>query len=84
MPDPTSWFAVEPGWKVLAADGSEVGTVHETLGDQELDIFDGLAVSTGVLSRPAYVPSEHVEEIREGEVRLALTSEEVDALESLE
>jgi hypothetical protein len=84
MPDPASWFVVEPGWKVLASDGNEVGTVHETLGDQELDIFDGLAVQTGALSGPSYVPSEHVGEIREGEVHLALTSEEVAALESLD
>jgi hypothetical protein len=84
MADPTSWFVVEPGWKVLAADGSEVGTVHETLGDTELDIFDGLAVSTSALSKPSYVPSEHVDEIREGEVRLALTCEEVAALESVD
>ena len=84
MPDPTSWFTVEPGWKVLAADGSEVGTVHETLGHQELDIFDGLAVTTGALSKPAYVPSEHVDEIREGEVQLGLTSEEIAALDSVD
>jgi hypothetical protein len=84
MPDPVSWFVVEPGWKVVSADGSEVGTVHETLGDQELDIFDGLAVSTGALSKPTYVPSEKVGEIREGEVRLDLTTEEVKALESLD
>jgi hypothetical protein len=84
MPDPASWFVVEPGWKVLAADGSEVGTVHETLGDTELDIFDGLAVSTSPLSRPAYVASEHVGEIRDGEVHLALTSDEVAALDSLD
>jgi hypothetical protein len=84
MPDPVSWFVVEPGWKVLSADGSEVGTVHETLGDQELDIFDGLAVSTSLLSKPAYVPSEKVGEIREGEVHLDLTTEEVEALESLD
>jgi hypothetical protein len=84
MPDPASWFVVEPGWKVLAADGSEVGTVHETLGDAELDIFDGLAVSTSPLSSPAYVPSEHVGEIRDGEVHLALTSDEVAALDSLD
>jgi hypothetical protein len=84
MPDPVSWFVVEPGWKVLATDGTEVGTVHETLGDQELDIFDGLVVSKGALSKPAYVPSEDVGEIREGEVHLALTSEEVDALEPVD
>lgn len=84
MPDPVSWFVVEPGWKVLAADGSEVGTVHETLGDTELDIFDGLAVSTSALSKPAYVPSEHVGEIRDGEVHLELTCEQVAALDSLD
>ena len=59
-PDPKSWLVVEPGWKVLANDGSEVGKVHETLGDHELDIFDGLAISTGLLAKPTYVPSEHV------------------------
>ncbi len=84
MPDPKSWLVVEPGWKVLAADGSEVGTVHETLGDKERDIFDGLAVSTGVLSKPTYVPSESVDEIREGEVHLSLSADEVAALESLD
>ena len=76
MPDPVSWFVVEPGWKIVAADGDEVGTVHELLGDLERDIFDGIAVSTGALTRPTYVPSEQVGEIREGEVHLALTGEQ--------
>ena len=84
MPDPRSWLVVEPGWKVYAADGDEVGSVHEMLGDKERDIFDGLALSTGLLSKPSYVPSEDVGDIREGEVHLTLTSEEVSALESLE
>ena len=76
MPDPVSWFVVEPGWKIVAADGDEVGTVHELLGDPERDIFDGIAVSTGALTKPTYVPSEQVGEIREGEVHLALTGEQ--------
>ena len=84
MADPKSWLVIEPGWKVLAADGSEVGKVHETLGDQELDIFDGLAVSTGLLSRPTYIPSENVGEIRDGEIHLSLSGEQVAALESLD
>ena len=83
-PDPKSWLVIEPGWKVLANDGAEVGKVHETLGDQERDIFDGLAVSTGLLSKLTYVPSERVGDIREGEVHLALSSDEVAALESLD
>ena len=76
MPDPVSWFVVEPGWKIVAADGDEVGTVHELLGDPERDIFDGITVSTGALTKPTYVPSEQVGEIREGEVHLALTGEQ--------
>ena len=76
MADPVSWFVVEPGWKIVAADGDEVGTVHELLGDPERDIFDGIAVSTGALTKPTYVPSEQVGEIREGEVHLALTGEQ--------
>jgi hypothetical protein len=82
--DPVSWLVVEKGWKVHAADGSEVGTVAETLGDENLDIFDGLAVSTGLLSKPVYVPSEQVGDIVEGAVTLALDAEAVKRLEPYE
>jgi uncharacterized protein YrrD len=66
---------IEPGWTVETNDGEEVGTVDEVLGDEEADIFDGLAVSPGLLRRPRYVPSESVGEIRQGQVRLALSAE---------
>jgi hypothetical protein len=82
--DPASWLSIEQGWKVLASDGSEVGRVAETLGDEGHDIFDGLAVSTGLLSKPVYVPSEHVGAIVEGEVNLALDGEQVKGLEPYE
>lgn len=84
MPDPVSWFVVEPGWKIVAADGDEVGTVHEMLGDLERDIFDGIAVSAGALAKPTYVPSEQVGEICEGEVHLALTREQFAQLDSVD
>jgi hypothetical protein len=80
MPDPRSWYAVEKGWKVLAADGSDVGTVDEVLGDEAADIFDGLAVSQGLGSNPLYVPSEVVGEIVEGEVKLSLPGDQIDGL----
>ena len=50
---------IRPGWKVLAADGVEVGEVDEVAGDEQQDIFDGLAVA----------------EITQGTVRLSITSE---------
>jgi hypothetical protein len=54
------------------------------LGDPERDIFDGIAVSTGALAKSTYVPSEQVGEIREGEVHLALSSDQFAQLDSLD
>jgi len=80
MADPVSWLLIEAGWKVLAADGSEVGKVDEVAGDSNADIFDGLAIATSRFGQPRYVPSEQVAEITEGTVRLSLTSEQVEQL----
>ena len=80
MPDPVSWFLVERGWKVVGSDGSELGTVEEALGDETLDIFDGLAVATGPLGKPRYVPAEKVGEIVEGEVHLTIDKAQFDRL----
>jgi uncharacterized protein YrrD len=73
--EPVSWLVIEPGWAVETSDGAEVGKVHEVLGDEDADIFDGLAVSPGLLKRSRYVPAESVAEIREGQVVLALSAE---------
>ena len=81
MADPVSWFLIEPGWKVLAADGSEAGAVKEVIGDSNADIFDGLAVSTSTLGKPRYVPAEQVAEITEGAVRLSLAADRVAELD---
>jgi len=76
--DPISWFLIRRGWKVVSSDGAEVGSVDEVVGDDEHDIFDGLAVATSALGKPRYVPSEQVGEITEGIVRLKLA--EADAV----
>jgi len=78
--DPVSWLLIEAGWKVVAADGSGVGTVAEVTGEPEADIFDGLEITTGVLSKPRYVPAEQVGEIEEGTVHLSLTPAQVEQL----
>jgi hypothetical protein len=49
-------------------------------GDSGADIFDGLAVATGMLARPKYVPAEQVGPITEGTVQLALERTAFDAL----
>jgi len=80
MPDPVAWLVVERGWEVVSSDGHKVGTVEEVLGDQNADIFDGLAVGLGLLKKPKYVPAERVGEIVEGRATIELTKAAFDAL----
>jgi hypothetical protein len=70
--DPVSWLMIGPGWTVVDASGEPVGSVDEIVGDTGHDIFDGLAVVSGVLARPRYVPAEAVGKITEGRVQLTV------------
>ena len=81
MPDPVSWYLIEQGWEVVGSDGEKLGKVEETVGDSSLDIFDGITVSTGLLSKPRYVPAELVGEIVEGRVTLTIDKDRFEALD---
>lgn len=78
--DPTSWLMIRPGWKVVAADGVEVGAVDEVAGDSSEDIFDGLAVAFGAFAKPRYVPSEQVGVITDGVVHLTIDHAQAEQL----
>jgi hypothetical protein len=78
--DPVAWTMIESGWNVVASDGADVGHVDEVTGDSTADIFNGLAISSGPLGKPRYVPAEQVARIVEGRVELALTNDEVKRL----
>ena len=84
MSNRVSWFVIEPGWQVVDTDGREIGKVEEVVGDTGEDIFNGLAVSTGLVHRPRYVPSEQVREITEGRVQVALSEDELHRLGEFE
>ena len=84
MADPVSWFVVERGWSVVGAGGAKLGSVEEVIGDADADIFNGLAVSAGLLGRSHYVPAEHVRQIREGSVELDLDRSGFEALDEHE
>jgi sporulation protein YlmC with PRC-barrel domain len=81
--DLVSWRVIERGWSVVDAEGNEIGKVDQITGDVEHDIFDGLTVGDGgtVLTRPKYVPSEHVAEVRDGLIALDLSPQEASQLE---
>jgi sporulation protein YlmC with PRC-barrel domain len=78
MADPVSWLLIEPGWKVVGADGKEIGKVAEVDADLQADIFSGLELRQGVLGPKLYVPAEHVKLITDGQIELDVTA---DALE---
>jgi hypothetical protein len=63
-PDRVAWVLIEPGWKVLDANGAKVGKVDELLADEQTDIFHGLIVNG------EKIDAERIGEIREGEIRL--------------
>ncbi len=80
-PDPISWLVLEPGHAVVTADGESLGKVEEVLGDTVTGIFDGLAVATGLLGKPKYVPAEVVESMDTDAVHLSLSKDEADRLD---
>jgi hypothetical protein len=84
MADPVSWLMIEPGWRVEAAGGEDVGRVLEVTGDSGADIFDGLAIASSMFKQPRYVPSEQVGEIVEGRVRLKVDRAGVEQLTEFE
>jgi hypothetical protein len=81
MADPVSWYLIEQGWEVVGSDGEAIGKVEETVGDSTHDIFDGLTVGTGLLSRPRYVAAELVGGIVEGRITLTIDHEEFERLD---
>jgi len=85
---PVSWLLIEPGWKVHAADGTEVGRVEDVVGDTTKDIFSGLAVSggllPGILAKAKFVPAERISALSDGRVDLDLSADAVDALDEHE
>ena len=78
MAEPTSWYAIEPGWDVLDRSGAPLGEVTSVVGDEDADIFDGLRFETGD-GEERYVVADRVGEIVEGQVSLDIGLAELEA-----
>ena len=82
MADPVSWFVIEHGWQVVGRDGE-----RGRHGRRGRSATRTPTSSTGSRCGAApvdarYVPSESVDEIIEGTVRLDLTKDDVEALQA--
>jgi hypothetical protein len=75
---------IQHGWSVLSSDGEHVGVVFLVVGDENADIFDGLAITHhggfafhNYADRPHYVEASQVGEIDDSErVSLTITADE--------
>lgn len=76
MAEPVSWFLIESGWTVVDRSGIEIGEVTAVIGDEDMDIFDGLHVRAGGEER--YVPAVRVGPIEDGRVTIQATLEELE------
>jgi hypothetical protein len=79
-----SWKAIEADAPVFSSEGEAVGKVSRIVGDQDADVFTGLAISTHVLGPERLVPSECVRAIWRDRVDLALTKVEIERLQAYE
>ena len=81
-----SWKVIEHGWAVRSSDGEEIGVVFLVVGDENEDIFDGLAITHhkgfavhNYADLPHYVEASQVASIDDsGEITLAITAEEAE------
>jgi hypothetical protein len=79
---------IEHGWSVRSSDGEDIGVVFLVVGDENEDIFDGLAITHhrgfavhNYADLPHYVEASQVASIDDsGEVTLAITAEEAKSL----
>jgi len=74
---PIAWKAVPRHVAVLAADATEIGTAESILGDEEEDIFHGLALRRAGDGETVEVPARRVKKMTEQHIVTDLTADEV-------
>jgi uncharacterized protein YrrD len=76
---PISYMALEPGTPVLTTSGEQFGTVEHVLQVPELDLFDGIVVSTPHHGH-RFVDRDQVVDITTAAVTTTISDDQVDAL----
>jgi len=75
-----AWKAVPQHAVVVAGDGTELGAVEEILGDEEEDIFHGVALKRAEGGDPVEVPAGRITKMTMEHVVTDLTPDEAKAL----
>jgi hypothetical protein len=73
-----AWTAMPYRAAVMTSDGAELGTAESLLGDEEADIFHGIAVKAG--SRMVEIPAARIKKITQSGVATDVAESEVEQL----
>jgi hypothetical protein len=73
-----SYAAAVPGIPVLTSTGAEIGTLEHVLQVPELDVFDGIVISTK--SGLRFVDADQIERITVRNIRCSIDSDEASRL----
>ncbi len=79
-----SWMTLGSGTPVLSRDGEELGAVGDVIADRQKDIFSGITLRGGLLSKDSFVPADKIETMTEEAVRLTISASEAEQLEHYE
>jgi len=77
---PIAWSALRPGAAAVTADGGELGTVHEVLGDVDEDIFHSVVVKRASDGEAVEIPAERIKRLTERHVVTDLDGGDAGAL----
>ncbi|HZQ48711.1 MAG TPA: hypothetical protein VFB69_00185 [Candidatus Dormibacteraeota bacterium] len=77
-----AWMAMPYRAPVYGMDGVEIGTAESLLGDEEADIFHGIAIKRRSGGPTAEVPATRIKKITEKGVVTDLDSSDVAALQA--
>jgi hypothetical protein len=79
-----AWIATPYRAPVLDTDGEALGTAESLLGDEDDDIFHGLAVKLARDGRVVEIPAARIPKITNARVFTDVTPDEVDSLPAWE
>jgi uncharacterized protein YrrD len=81
---PASYLTLRPGAPVYYSEGEGLGRVSRVLAELDKDIFEGIEVDPGPLSRRRFVAAGQVDEIYERGVVLSIDSSQGETLPDAE
>jgi hypothetical protein len=79
-----SWMAIHQNARVMDRDGTDIGHVEAVLGDEEDDIFHGLALNLKGWGGHVELPADRIRRITAHKIYTDLGPDEGKSLEELE